>query len=133
MTGDSHFLRDITFMQYGQGVLSEIRRLVVIPTPYVIARDLIGQLEMRPKHPTAYTHARKFVGLRMAIYPPDTKHRVTPSILGLTHNTELLRLYRLIVRKGEVPFFELLPDFILDAWTPAKVFLDLPPSVIHLI
>ncbi|KAF7933820.1 uncharacterized protein EAE98_003529 [Botrytis deweyae] len=53
--------------------------------------------------------------------------KATPSSLGWSPETELLRLYKLIVPKGKEPYLELLPGYTIHQDTPQQVFLD-PPS-----
>ncbi|KAF7898226.1 hypothetical protein EAF00_004672 [Botryotinia globosa] len=53
--------------------------------------------------------------------------KATPSSLGWSPETELFRLYKLIVPKGKEPYLELLPGYAIHQDTPQQVFLD-PPS-----
>jgi hypothetical protein len=57
-------------------------------------------------------------------YGTSSDIRQTPSSLGWTHNTELLKLYNFKVPKDTEPYFELLPQWIPTYETPAKVYLD---------
>jgi hypothetical protein len=50
----------------------------------------------------------------------------TPSSLGWTYGTELLRLYTFVVPKGQEPYLELLENRVPTYETPFRVFLDQP-------
>ncbi|ATZ53269.1 hypothetical protein BCIN_09g01430 [Botrytis cinerea B05.10] len=50
--------------------------------------------------------------------------KATPTSLGWSPETELLRLYKLIVPKGKEPYLELLPGYKIHQNTPQQVFLD---------
>jgi hypothetical protein len=52
--------------------------------------------------------------------------RWTPNTLGWTTNSELLNLYKFIVRKSKEPYFELMDRWTPTPQTPAKVYLDNP-------
>jgi hypothetical protein len=52
--------------------------------------------------------------------------RYTPSILGWTKDTELLKLYKFVVPKSKLPYFELLEQYTPTYETPFKVYLDAP-------
>lgn len=56
----------------------------------------------------------------------------TPSSLGWSPETELLRLYKLIVPKGKEPYLELLPGYQVCYNTPQQVFLD-PPRCVNIL
>jgi hypothetical protein len=61
--------------------------------------------------------------------PPHDHHdstRWTPSTLGWTINSELLKFYKFIVRNSEEPYFQLMDPWTLTQQTPAKVYLDNP-------
>lgn len=55
--------------------------------------------------------------------------KATPTSLGWSPETELLRLYKLIVPKGKEPYLELLPGYTIHQNTPQQVFLDPPRYV----
>lgn len=50
--------------------------------------------------------------------------KATPSSLGWSPETGLLRLYKLIVPRGKEPYLELLPGYQICSNTPQHVFLD---------
>ncbi len=64
--------------------------------------------------------------LEMAL-EKDPEIRHTPSTLGWTRGTELIKLYKFKVPKGNEPYFELLSQWIPVENTPAKVYLDPAP------
>ncbi|KAI9647801.1 hypothetical protein NHQ30_004189 [Ciborinia camelliae] len=66
-------------------------------------------------------------GLERSLSSHSTSIKSTPSSLGWLPETELLKLYKLIVPKGKEPYLELLPGYQVCYNTPQLVFLD-PPS-----
>ena len=50
--------------------------------------------------------------------------RHTPSSLGWSQGTELVKLYKFIVPKGKLPYFELLEKWTPTYNTPTRVYLD---------
>jgi hypothetical protein len=50
--------------------------------------------------------------------------RHTPSSLGWSQGTELVKLYRFIVPKGKMPYFQLRETWTPTLETPARVYLD---------
>ena len=50
--------------------------------------------------------------------------RHTPSSLGWSQGTELVKLYRFIVPKGKMPYFQLLEKWTPTYETPPRVYLD---------
>jgi hypothetical protein len=52
--------------------------------------------------------------------------RWTPNSLDWTPNSDLLKLYKFVVKKSKEPYFELLSDYFPTFNTPAKVYLDYP-------
>jgi hypothetical protein len=59
-------------------------------------------------------------------YSQSENVRYTPSSLGWTHGTELLRLYTFVVPKGLEPYLDLLQDWTPTYETPFRVYLDHP-------
>jgi hypothetical protein len=53
---------------------------------------------------------------------PETRH--TPSSLGWPRGTDLVKLYKFIVPKGKLPYFQLQERFIPTYETPQRVYLD---------
>lgn len=56
---------------------------------------------------------------------PDTM-RWTPKTLGWTPNSDLLNLYKFVVRNSKEPFFQLMDQWTPTKETPMKVYLDNP-------
>ena len=54
----------------------------------------------------------------------------TPSSLGWTANSELVKLYDFVVSKTKEPYLELLPEWTATYETPRRVYLDAPRFVI---
>jgi hypothetical protein len=52
--------------------------------------------------------------------------RWTPSTLGWMPKSELLNLYKFVVRNSKEPYFQLMDQWTPTAQTPAKVYLDSP-------
>lgn len=50
--------------------------------------------------------------------------RHTPSSLGWSQGTELVKLYRFIVPKGKMPYLQLLDEWTPTYETPERVYLD---------
>jgi hypothetical protein len=50
--------------------------------------------------------------------------RHTPSSLGWSQDTELVKLYRFIVPKGKMPYFQLLEKWTPTYQTPTRVYLN---------
>jgi hypothetical protein len=50
--------------------------------------------------------------------------RHTPSSLGWCKGTELVKLYKFIVPKGKLPYFQLLETWTPTYETPARVYLN---------
>jgi hypothetical protein len=50
--------------------------------------------------------------------------RHTPSSLGWSQGTELVKLYKFIVPKGKMPYFQLRENWTPTYETPARVYLD---------
>lgn len=57
-------------------------------------------------------------------YYPEAETRHTPSSLGWPRGTELVKLYKFIVSKGKLPYFQLQERFTPTYETPQKVYLD---------
>jgi hypothetical protein len=74
-----------------------------------------GALAPNQQYETAYSY-----------YTPAENVRHTPSSLRWTQGTDLLNLYKFIVPKGKLPYFELLETFTPTYDTPTRVFLDEP-------
>jgi hypothetical protein len=56
---------------------------------------------------------------------PDSM-RWTPSTLGWLPNSELLKLYKFVVRNSKEPYFQLMDPWTPTQQTPRKVYLDNP-------
>jgi hypothetical protein len=56
---------------------------------------------------------------------PDST-RWTPNTLGWLPNSELLNLYKFVVRKAKEPYFQLMDSWTPTQQTPARVYLDYP-------
>jgi hypothetical protein len=56
---------------------------------------------------------------------PDST-RWTPSTLGWMPNSDLLNLYKFVVRNSKEPYFQLMDPFTPTRQTPRKVYLDNP-------
>jgi hypothetical protein len=56
---------------------------------------------------------------------PDSM-RWTPNTLGWMPNSELLNLYKFVVRNSKEPYFQLMDRWTPTQQTPAKVYLDNP-------
>jgi hypothetical protein len=54
--------------------------------------------------------------------PEAVRH--TPSSLGWSQATELVKLYKFILPKGKLPYFELLEKFTPTYETSDRVYLD---------
>lgn len=54
------------------------------------------------------------------------EERYTPNSLGWVRNSDLLKKYQLIIRKGKEPFLQLESQSHVTADTPAKVYFDRP-------
>jgi len=52
--------------------------------------------------------------------------RWTPSALGWMPNSELLKLYKFVVRGSKEPYFQLMDQWTPTPQTPVKVYLDNP-------
>jgi len=61
-------------------------------------------------------------------YSQSENVRYTPSYLGWTHGTELLKLYTFVVPKGQDPYLE-LGNWTPTYETPLRVYLDQPTRV----
>lgn len=57
---------------------------------------------------------------------PDTTTRWTPNTLGWTPNSDLLNLYKFVVRNSKEPYFQLMEPWTPTQETPMKVYLDNP-------
>jgi hypothetical protein len=58
------------------------------------------------------------------LLPESVKY--TPTLLGWTHNTELVKLYTFIVPKSREPYLQLREKWTPTYETPNRVYLDQP-------
>jgi hypothetical protein len=54
---------------------------------------------------------------------PSGTSRATPTTLGWTPDTQLPKLYNLVLKKGE-EYLELMPGYEVNEETPQRVYLD---------
>jgi len=93
-----------------------------------------GLSSMPPSPDTMYSPKFEFNPLNTQPYDLSLPGRYsqsenvtyTPSSLGWTYGTELLRLYTFVVPKGQEPYLELLENRVPTYETPFRVFLDQP-------
>jgi hypothetical protein len=58
-------------------------------------------------------------------YPQQTENaRHTPTSLGWPRGTDFVKLYKFIVPKGKLPYFQLQERFTPTYETPQRVYLD---------
>jgi hypothetical protein len=64
-------------------------------------------------------------------YFQQTEPKHTPSSLGWPPGTDFVKLYKFIVQKGKLPYFQLREKWTPTYETPQKVYLDEPTLVFH--